>query len=169
MANRSNAFDHSLLQRDPNREAMLSKMRSKLAASGAPLDVSVRRKEAARREKWTWAVRIAAAMALVAINFLVLEKKDVILAKMGYEGVPSLPRPAAGMSDDDRALYYVYALYDYGKLKQRYKVDGFYAIDQASARLALEGLMPRLSPATLGEISKYTPVAFKSVSAGGRR
>lgn len=168
MANRNNAFDHSLLQRDPNREAMLSKMRGKLAASSAP-PAAVRRKEAARREKWTWTVRIAAAAALVAINFLVLEKKDVILASMGYEGVPALPRPASGFGDDERALYYVYALYDYGKLKERFKVDGYYAIDQASARRALEELMPRLSPAAMGEISKYTPVAFKSVNAGARR
>jgi hypothetical protein len=169
MANRSNAFDHSLLQRDPNRDAMLSKMRGKLAASAAPLAAEVRRKEVARREKWTWTVRIATALALVAINFLVLEKKDVILAKMGYEGVPSLPRPASALDADEQALYYVYALYDYGKLKQRFQVDGYFAIDQASARRALEELMPRVSPATLGEISKYTPVAFKSVSAGAGR
>jgi hypothetical protein len=172
MANRRNDFDHSLLQRDPGREAMLCKMRGTLAGTAAPSPHEVRRRGQARGEKWTWVVRIGAALGLVAINFLVLEKKDVLLASMGYEGVPSLPKPGSSLSQDEQALYYTYALYYYGKLRENFKIDGFYAIDQASARAKLDELMPKVSSATLSEISRYTPVAFRTVGtvgAGGMR
>lgn len=165
MNERSKDFDLSLLQRDPGREALLSKMRGKLAGFTPPASVQVRSKAVTRRKTMAWAARVLILAALVAGNYLLLDKKHVILAKMGYEGVPSLPKPGGSMSLDERALYYTYALYDISKLRQRFGVDGYFAIDQRQARMNLEELLPQVEPATLGEISGYAPVAFKSISA----
>lgn len=167
MNERSKDFDLSLLQKDPGREALLSKMRGKLAGFAPPPSVEIRSKAVTKRKTYAWAARILILAALVAGNYLLLDKKHVILAKMGYEGVPSLPKPRGSMSLDERALYYTYALYDISKLRQRFGIDGYYAIDEKSAKKKLEELLPKISSATLGEISGYAPVAFRSVSTAG--
>jgi hypothetical protein len=87
---------------------------------------------------------------------------------LGLESVPALPVPQTTLSADDQALYWTYAMYDIGKLRERFGVSGYYAINQTSARRSLENLLPDVSPAVLGEISAYTSVAFKTVKMGGR-
>lgn len=165
----SKDFDLSLLQRDPGREALLSKMRGKLAGFAPPASVEVRSKAVSKQKAHAWVGRILILAVLVAGNYLLLDKKHVILAKMGYESVPSLPKPRGSMSLDEQALYYTYALYDITKLRQHFGVNGYFAIDERQARTKLDELLPKVEPATLGEISGYAPVAFKSISATGSR
>jgi|GEM_PF-2383726 len=111
-----------------------------------------------------WPLRIILAVALVAGELLLIGNKDRILTNFGYESVPSLPMPAANLSADEQALYWTYALYDLRKFRIRFHIEGYYAISRAHARRELERLLPQVAPATLGEISAYSTVAFRSVS-----
>lgn len=169
MSDRSKDYDLSLLQKDAAREALLGKMRGKLANFTPPKVVQeVRRKSATRGKVATWTLRLLTVAMVAGINYLLLDKKDVILAKMGYEGVPALPKPPKTLATDDQALYYAYALYDFAKFRQRFGQAGYYAIDQASTRRKLEELLPKVSAAVQGEISGYAPVGYRAISAGGR-
>lgn len=167
MANGSKDFDFSLLQRDPQREIMLNKMREKLAGNPGVVAEREQWKRKARRQ---WLVsmgwRGGLAALLIAANVLLFEQKDVLLSKLGYQGVPSLPAPKAALSVDDQALYWTYALYDYRKFKERFGVNGYFAVNQPDARKRLLDLMPRVGVETLGKISKYTPIVYRSIADG---
>jgi hypothetical protein len=169
MGNRPKEFDLSLLQRDPGREAMLGKMRSKLAGFAPPAVPPPRRKAFAGRSGGArWAVRVLLLGAVVACNYLAFDKKDVLVAKISRKAVPSLAAPSPALSSDEQALYWTWAMYDIAKFRKVYGVTGYPAIDHAAARKRIELLLPEVSSRTLGEISRYMPVAFHSVSAGGR-
>lgn len=171
MPGRQKEYELSLLQREPSREKILDKMRGKLATF-SPSDIqagpSARIRRDRRKQAWTWAIRISLVGMIAAVNWLLIDRKDQILATMGYEGVPALPRPAGNLSTDERALYYTYALYDYEKFKTRFGISGYFAVDQATARKRLDDLLPSVSTPILGEISGYAPVGFRSASAGGK-
>jgi hypothetical protein len=156
----------SLLQNNPSREVMLEKMRNKLASKPSTAQVQTERKREQRRgAATTWTIRALVLLALAAVNYLFLGNGDLIASKLRKPAVPRLPAPAAA-SADEKALYYAYALYDYPKLEQQFKIKGFFAVDQADARRKLEALLPEVSPRTLGTISGYTPIAFKTPDAG---
>jgi hypothetical protein len=179
MSERTKEYGHSLLQRDPNREQMLAKMRGKLAttsATAAAAAVAAAQsgpmaapRKVRRGQGWTWAMRVTMVALIAAINWLLIERKDTILASVGLQGIPSLPKAGITLSVDEKALYYTYAMFDYRKFQARFGTGEYYAVDPNDAHRRLEDLLPKVSPAVLGEISGYTPVAFKSVSAGGRR
>jgi hypothetical protein len=157
----------ALLQKNPSRDAFLEKMRSKLATTPSMgAEIAVRKREVRNRKAASWTLRGTLLLAFIAINYFFLGDKTALAAKLGFESVPSLPAPQAQMSADDQALYWTYAMYDFGKFKQRFGVSGFYAIDQGRARKNLESLLPEVSSAVLGEISAYRSVAFHSVKPG---
>jgi hypothetical protein len=169
MADRNKEYDLSLLQKDAAREAVLSKMKGRLAGVVAPAVVHATRKKARDRgQALTWTVRILSVAMVAGINYLLLDKKDVLLAKIGFEGVPSLPKPSQNLSVDEQALYYAYALYDIGKFRKHFHAVGYPGVDQAGARRRLEELLPRVSLAVQGEISAYAPVGYRAITAGGR-
>jgi hypothetical protein len=116
-----------------------------------------------------WPLRISLALLIVAGDLLLIANKDRLLSNFGYESVPSLPLPGALLNADDQALYWTFALYDIGKLRSRFHIEGYYAISRGSARRELERLLPLVAPATLGEISAYSPVAFRSVGSAVRK
>jgi hypothetical protein len=160
----------SLLQNNPSRDLLLEKMRSKLATTPSTAQAETERKrEVRRRATASWTVRGLALAGLIALNYFVFGHREEIAAKLQRHAVPSLPAPSAAASPDEQALYYVYALFDYPKLGARFGVTGFYAVDQAAAKRRVEDLLPRVSMKTLGEISRYMPVAFRSADAGGFR
>ena len=115
-----------------------------------------------------WPLRISLALLLVAGDLLLIGNKDRLLSNFGYRSVPALPLPGAHLSVDEQALYWTYALYDIGKLRARFHVEGYYAIRRGYARHELERLLPSVSPAILGEISAYGPAAFRSVKQARR-
>lgn len=169
MQNRPKEFDLSLLQRDPGREARLDKMRSKLAGF-APPAVPVPKPRVAKGSKSrSWAIRIGLLGAVIACNYLAFDRKDALLATVAPKAVPSLAEPSASLSNDEQALYWTYALYDLGRFKRTFHVTGYPAIDRAVAVKHIEELLPVVTPATLGVISGYMPIAFHSVSSGGAR
>lgn len=157
----------SLLQNNPARELMLEKMRSKLATTPpAALVAAEHKKDVRQKATKTWTVRAIGLIALVAVNYLVIGNRDIIQAKIGKRAVPVLPAPSENLSTDEQALYYVYALYDYPRLKETYGIQAFLAVDANEARKQLDELLPSVSPQTLGLISRYMPVAFKQGPIG---
>lgn len=187
MAERSKEFDVSLIQRDParearDREAKLSRMRGKLAGFAPPrhpaaaaqgprqvrLDTETRL-PAPRGRAGRGAVWAGILLMVAAVNWLLIDRKDTLMSKVGFSGIPSLPEPKRGLGADEKALYYAYALYDFTKFRERFQVAEHYAVDQATARSRLQELIPKVSNATLGEISKYSPMGYMSVTAGRSR
>lgn len=159
----------SLLQQNPSRELLLEKMRSKLASTPAAAVVQTERKrEVRQRNGKSWFVRGLILLGIIGINYYAIGHKDTLVAKMSRKHVASLPVPADIYTTDQQALYYAYALFDYPKLKEVYGIQGFFAIDQADAKKQLEELLPAVSPAVMGEISRYMPIAFRSVSGSTR-
>lgn len=155
----------SLLQTNPSRELLLEKMRSKLATTPAAAVVeTTRKREVRRRNGKSWVVRGLILAGIVAVNYLAIGQKDAIQAKISRKAVASLPVPGDNLTTDEMALYYTYALYDYPKLKTTFHINGFVAVDQADAKRQLEDLLPDVSAKALNEISRYTPIAFRSVS-----
>ena len=166
MAKPSRDTGLSLLQQSPSRELLLEKMRSKLASTpSAAATVAVRRAEIRKSVTATWSMRALMLLGFIAINYFIIGHRGTLAAKIGIKSVPSLPTPSA-YTTDEQALYYVYALYDYPMLEQRFGASQFFAIDQAETRRKLDALLPEVSPETLGAISRYMPVAFKSVQLG---
>lgn len=169
MQNRSKEYDLSLLQPNPGRDAKLEKMRSKLAGfSPQTLPSPVPRSKWKRSAK-AWLVRVLVVAAIIACNWLAFDRKDVLIAKVSPKAIPVLAEPAETLTPDEQALYWTYALYDLGKLKRHFPVVGYPAIDRNLATSRIEELLPLVKPKTLGEISGYMPVAFRSVSSGGAR
>lgn len=159
----------SLLQNNPSREVMLEKMRNKLASKPSTVQVQIERKRDQRRSAaTTWTIRALVLLALAGVNYLFLGNGDLIVSKLRKPAVPRLPVPVVA-SADEKALYYAYALYDYPRLEREFKIKGFFAVDQADARRKLEALLPEVSPRTLGTISGYTPVAFRTPEMGAAR
>jgi hypothetical protein len=157
--------DFSLLQKSPDRDVLFEKMREALILGMLHDDkTEVRKREVRSRGNGSWWIRIALAFALLVAGLALIVNKEQILSRFGYESVPSLPAPRAALGKDDQALYWTYALYDIDKLRKRFGVQGYYAIDEFKARNSLSDLVPDVSPSVLGEISAYTSVAFRSLS-----
>jgi hypothetical protein len=155
------------LQQNPARELLLEKMRSKLATTpAAAVADQSRKREVRKRDTGTWFVRALMLLGFIAVNYSLIGHKDAIAAKIGMRAVASLPSPEAAYGKDEQALYYTYALYDWSRFKEKYGTQGSVAVDQADARKRLEALLPDLQPQTLGIISAYMPVAFRSVAPG---
>lgn len=157
----------TLLQSNPSRELLLEKMRGKLATTPTTVHVETERKrDVRRRTTASWTIRALALLGLCALNYFIIGNRDVIAAKLRAPAVPRLPTVSESLTPDQQALYYAYALFDYPKLQEQYKVSGFYAVNQADAKKRLQALLPQVSNRALGEISRYIPVAFKSADAG---
>lgn len=159
----------SLLQNNPPREQLLEKMRGKLASTPSVAKVETERKrEVRKRATATWTVRALVLLGFCAINYFLIGNRDVISAKLHKPAVPRLPVPSESFSPDEKALYYAFALFDYPRLKEKYGVAGFYAVDQADTKRRIEALLPEVKPQTLGVISGYMPVAFRSPGEASR-
>lgn len=164
MANHPKDSGIALLQGSSARDAFIEKMRSKLASTPPPaVEKEARKRDVRKKKAVSWTVRAGILIAVLAVNYLFLGNRDIIVAKLGLESVPSLPVPEKSLSIDDQALYWTYAMYDIGKFRERFGVEGYYAINQINARRSLENLLPETSPSVLGEISAYASVAFKNV------
>jgi len=167
MAKPSRDTGLTLMQSHPSRELLLEKMRGKLATTRSSAQVATEHKrEVHKRVTASWTMRVIALIALCALNYFIIGNRDVIAAKLHKPSVPRMPIAEQTASPDDQALYYVYALYDYPLWQKKFGLTGFFAVDQGLARRKLDELLPQVTPRTLGEISKYMPVAFKNGPPG---
>lgn len=151
-------FDLSLLAKDPGREAMLEKMRGKLAApSQAVLAREEKARKAVRMSRFSWGWRVGLVALFLAANAALVGFKDEIkVAAKRQRTAPSLVEPKA-LSVNDQALYWTFALYDFNRLKATFGAPDNAVIDAAAARRNLEALIPRVDVHTRVAIEKYRP------------
>src|SRR5690606_31355322 len=97
----------SLVQHNPAKEAMLARMREKLA--GNPATDTVREKHGRsrrRKQAATWSYRIGLVFLVIGANYLLIGHKETIITRLGLEAVPALPKPAVSLGADEQALYW---------------------------------------------------------------
>ncbi|HKP97601.1 MAG TPA: hypothetical protein VJ385_17795 [Fibrobacteria bacterium] len=154
----------SLIQVNDDREAMLLKMRGKLAGlSEVHVQATERRRVAVRKSAFGWGWRIGAAAVLVLGNILYFSPGASIAAKAPEKRAPTLPHPSASLGVNDQALYWTYALYDFDMLKTRYGVPKQTVINAAVAAQMLRELLPKVDARTRFTIDRY------AAQAGGSR
>ena len=132
--------ENNLVQRREDRRT-LAKMRSKLATSGqvaAKLDVPVPKQKRGVR---IWPFVLALGVVLVGMNFAVRTQHDrMSAAALGTKGSVRLA-PPAGTSLDEQARFWLYATYDFDKLKLRFKLPKGVVLDKVNARQNLDHLL----------------------------
>jgi hypothetical protein len=154
----SRQYDLSLLARDSGREALLERMRGKLAApSQAALAREEKARKAVRRGRLAWGWRIGLVVLFLAANAALVGFKDEIgVAVRKQRTAPRLAGPES-LTVNDQALYWAYALYDFNRLKAAYGAPENAVIDAAAARRNLEALLPEVDVPTRVAIEKYRP------------
>jgi hypothetical protein len=149
----------SLIQpNDAGREFLLEKMRGKLAGSSlAHVEAMEKRRIAVRKStaSWAWRIGIAAALALVNIVWMT-SSEDAPLRQIAKKHARVLAAPNASMDTNQQALYWAYALYDFGELKAHFKVPERAIINAGLARERLELLLPKVDAATLATIQRMS-------------
>jgi hypothetical protein len=106
-------------------------------------------------------------MLIIGANFLFFQNKAALTVHLGLSAVPPVPAPKTSLSVDEQALYWTYALYDIKKFRSHFRIDGYPAIDQKRAKAKLEDLLPKVEQSTLGIISAYMPIVYRTVEVAG--
>ena len=147
----------SLIQGNDNREAMLLKMRGKLAGiSEFQIQNTAQRKIAVQKSAFGWGWRIGIAAILAMCNYAYFSAKDEPQGPARVKHAPKLAGPSASLGLDDQALYWAYALYDFDMLKKKYGVAKGTAINAATAKARLNELLPKVDTYTRYLIARYT-------------
>jgi hypothetical protein len=149
----------SLIQVRDGKEAMLSKMRGKLAgASEAHVQAAERRRNRARNSALSWTWKIALAVMFVTGNIIwwTTRPEGTFIAPRKH--APVLPPPAETLSLNEKALYWAYALYDFDQLKAHYGVGKETIVDSRIAAANLKSLLPKVDAKTRFLIDRYMPM-----------
>lgn len=140
------------------RQAMLERMRGKLAGTSQDLAARAegRRKSVSRkRNAWGWRVGLG-ALILAANAWLVIGHAEPALAAVKARKAPAVLAPTS-LGTNDQALYWTYALYDFGRLQRRYGAPAHAVLDAAEAKRQLALLLPRVDAPTRFQIDRYLP------------
>jgi hypothetical protein len=138
----SDENESNLVQRREDKRT-LEKMRRKLATSGTVVKKSDQSRlgQPGKPGKRIWPIAIGAAALLIALNFG-LSNQDAILRAVGAKTESSNKlAPPPGLSLDEQARFWAYAVYDLPKLRARFKVPKGVLIDKNSARTQLDILL----------------------------
>lgn len=147
-----------LMQKKEDREAMLSRMRDKLAAPSQAVSTKQARRVARKRlSVWTWASRVAVVGSIIAANAFLYGFRDEIIEQVKPRHAPALPKLSASLTKDKQALFWTYALFDFDKLKQTFGAPRGAVVDAGAARRHLSELRPQVSPGTRLVIDSYLP------------
>jgi hypothetical protein len=139
----------------------LEKMRKKLAAGPAPLEPKPestgarRRRKAGRTYKWA----VLAGALLVALNFMAISRKDLILEAIGAQVIVKPLAPPPGLEQDELARFWAYAAFDEAKLKSHFAISKNAVIDPVNARHHLEDILSR---GPLGEKARAEVALLRS-------
>lgn len=144
--------------RSQPREAMLSRMREKLASpSLAPTPGDVRKVAVRRERAFGWAWKVWLAVLAVGVNAFLFAFRDQLKAEVKEKRAPSLPVLATSLPLEKQALYWAYALYDYEKLKKEFGAPKSAVIDANHARRKLAEILPKVDRRTRFTITSYRP------------
>jgi hypothetical protein len=153
-----NAYGMPLVQgADAARQATLERMRGKLAGQSQDILLRERKRISARRGKaFGWAWRIALCAAFLGANASLIDFKREAPAAKAAKRAPAVERPK-GLSANEEALYWTYALYDFDRLRSRFGAPGNAVVDARVAKSRLAELLPKADRETRNAILKYLP------------
>jgi hypothetical protein len=155
-ADNRNDFNLSLIRQQEQRQAVLEKMRGKLAGRSQDAAQAVERKRASARGNipaWGW--KIALAVALMAGAMAMKPGKTRKAAIAPAKTALVLAGPSAKMGLNDQALYWTYALYDFDRLKVSYGIPKNAIVDAGLAAEKLRALRPKVDAKTRFIIDGY--------------
>ncbi len=151
----------ALLQRQDPKAFLLAKTHAKLARpSQAPSLVLAHEKRMSHRNKTDYKPFMGAIMGALALA------AGVILwpTAMGESAharpesrVVSLTEPGEKLSPNEQALYWTYALYDFKRLKEEFRVPENTIINHTQARTELASLLPVVDERTRFLVARYRP------------
>ncbi len=151
-------FGMSLVQTNGAQRAMVKKMRAKLAGgSEFNLHVVQERRLAVHKHAFGWASKMGVAAILILANLAYLGYKSDTVAKQAVKRAQMLPSPKTELSENDQALYWTYALYDYHRLKSQFGASGSSVVDEKLAWARLTELLPKVDTRTRFIIDGYLP------------
>ncbi|GEM_PF-2265704 len=134
--------ESNLVQRREDKRT-LEKMRRKLATSGKVSSKADLPKIAGKKNTLRiWPFAAGAALLLIALNFGLRTQQNHIIKALGVETVASNAlTPPSGLTMDEQARFWTYAIYDIPKLKIRFQIPKGVVIDNKGARKRLEILL----------------------------
>ncbi len=142
-----------------SRNAVLERMRSKLAGQSADLLVQEEsRRKVVLKNRFAWSWRTGLAALFLAANAVLVMKyaPEADSAMKAIRKAPSLS-PSKSLSVDDQALYWTYALYDYGRLVKQFGAPAKAVVSAQEAKAKLAQLLPKVDPRTRFAIAQYLP------------
>lgn len=155
-ADNRNDFNFSLIQRQEQRQAVLEKMRGKLAGrSQDVIQASERKRASARGNASAWGWKIALAAVLIAGAMVLKPGKTNKAVQAPANSTLVLAGPSARMGLNDQALYWTYALYDFDRLKVSYGIPKNAIVDAGLASEKLRALRPKVDARTRFIIDGY--------------
>lgn len=144
------------------RQAALERMRGKLAAGSptAPPVLSEGRRRVIRRNNlawfaWGWRMALV-ALFLGANAYLVFNHEPEIAARAKVRKAPAVKMPET-LSENDQALYWTYALYDFDRLVTTYGAPKGAVVAAPVAKAHLARLLPKVDKRTRFTIQRYLP------------
>jgi predicted membrane-bound mannosyltransferase len=153
-------FKASLLSGEAvSRNVVLERMRGKLAGQSADLMAQEdNRRKVVRKRRFAWGWRTGLAALFLAAN-AVLVMKYAPEADAMVKAVRKAPAlsPSKSLSLDDQALFWTYALYDYGRLVKRFGAPAKAVVSAQEAKAELARLLPKVGARTRFDIGQYLP------------
>ena len=154
--NNPNHFDLSLIQQREQRQAIVQKMRGKLAGpSQAGIQAMERKRKAAHKSAFDWGWRLALAALFIGGNAYYFSGKSPISRSASRTASLTLPEPSPKLDVNNKALYWAFALYDFDRLKASYGVPKNAIIDAGMAAENLRVLLPKVDSRTRFIIDGY--------------
>ena len=160
--------DLSLIQKADPRAVILTRMRDKLAGpSQAVLRAQAKRTAVRRKSIWRWGSTLTMVGLIVAANVAFFGFREEIASQLKLKRAPAVPFPRASLGNNDRALFWAYALYDFDKLRTTYGAQKGAVVDASVARRELASVLPKADRYTRFKIESYKPV--KVLKGSSRR
>jgi hypothetical protein len=96
------------------------------------------------------------ALVLAVNAVLVIGKGESAVSVAKVRRAPAVQAPAS-LSPNDQALYWTYALYDFGRLQKRFGAPSHAVLDAVEAKRQLALLLPKVDAPTRFQIDRYLP------------
>jgi hypothetical protein len=144
-----------------DRDAVLARMRGKLASPSRDLQAAGERRESRKvRRAWGWTWKLYLVGAIIALNGAYFGLREQAAGQAPQKRAPVLPG-AAALSLEKQALFWTYALYDFDKLRATFGAPSGAVVDARIALRKLEELRPRVDAETRLIIDSYRPARGK--------
>ena len=142
---------------EKQKKATLRKMRSRLVST-AQLDLELKQKQMikTRVDRFGKGLQILSVFGSLLVAAISIQYKDQIASQLGVAGLAQIKDPKDQLSNDDKARYWAYALFQKEEFIKKFGDQGM-IINAMQGFSELKRLMPIISPSARMEITKYIP------------